>query len=244
MISSNTGSSRPNVSEHSALLQRVLASAARLQQRVPDAVLVGGSAAALYAAHRESMDHDHVLEDLRDRFDQVLEALERSEGWVTNRVRPGKLILGQLGDIEAGVRQMIRRTPLELAVVELPDGRKLRVPTLAETLRIKAWLIVFRNQTRDYLDVAALADRIGLAQAAAILADMDRYYADQHASPDGVASQLVRQLGDPRPADSRVTGELAHYKGLKPPWQDWRHTVGICKELADRMLNSNVNEAP
>src|SRR5699024_5832144 len=69
-----------------------------------DATLVGGSAAALYPAHRTSFDHDHVVGDLHDRFDAVLEALESDPEWVTNRVRPGKIILGQLGDIEAGVR--------------------------------------------------------------------------------------------------------------------------------------------
>ncbi|MGW6426478.1 hypothetical protein ACWF82_27715 [Nocardia sp. NPDC055053] len=47
-------------------LVAVLESAARLQVLVPDAVLVGGSAAALYAGHRDSYDHDHVLRDLRD----------------------------------------------------------------------------------------------------------------------------------------------------------------------------------
>ena len=93
-------------------LDDVLESAGRLQEVVPDAVLVGGSAAALWARHRTSFDHDHVLADLRERFDLVLEALESQEGWVTNRLRPGKLILGQLGDIETGVRQMIRRRPL------------------------------------------------------------------------------------------------------------------------------------
>src|SRR3990170_5620784 len=137
----------------------VLESAARLQEVVPDAVLVGGSAAAWYAHHRDSVDHDHVLADLRDRFDLVLEALERTDGWVTNRVAPGKIILGELGDIEAGVRQMIRTLPLEVAEVELPTGRRLRVPTFDEILRVKAFLIVRRNQTRDFLDVAALADR-------------------------------------------------------------------------------------
>ena len=45
-------------------LVRVLESAARLQEVVPDAVLVGGSAAALWANHRSSFDHDHVLQDL------------------------------------------------------------------------------------------------------------------------------------------------------------------------------------
>ena len=59
----------------SSLLEEVLASAARLQAVVPDAVLVGGSAAAYYAGHRESFDHDPVLPDLADRYEQVLEAV-------------------------------------------------------------------------------------------------------------------------------------------------------------------------
>ncbi len=52
--------------------EQVLASAAHLQRTLPGAVLVGGSAAAMYAAHRLSTDTDHVLTDLRQRFDQVL----------------------------------------------------------------------------------------------------------------------------------------------------------------------------
>jgi hypothetical protein len=38
-------------------------------------VLIGGSAAAGYAGHRMSVDADHVLTDLRERFDQVLAEL-------------------------------------------------------------------------------------------------------------------------------------------------------------------------
>ena len=49
-------------------LVRVLESAARLQEVLPDAVLVGGSAAALWANHRSSFDHDHVLEDSQHPF--------------------------------------------------------------------------------------------------------------------------------------------------------------------------------
>jgi hypothetical protein len=70
----------------------LLESAAHL----PGAVLVGGSAAILYADHRESRDHDPVVADLADRFEMVLEAVEQDEGWATNRVTPGKVILGTL----------------------------------------------------------------------------------------------------------------------------------------------------
>jgi hypothetical protein len=133
----------------------LLESAAHLQRLVPGAVLVGGAAAILYADHRESSDHDHVVADLADRFEMVLEAVEEDEGWATNRVTPGKVILGSLDGIETGVRQMIRKTPLEVTAVSMPSGGEVTVPTVGETLRIKAFLVVRRNQTRDYLDLAA-----------------------------------------------------------------------------------------
>jgi hypothetical protein len=83
---------------------------------------VGGSAVAVWANHRSSQDHDHALEDLSARFDAVLEAIEATKGWVTNRVTPGKIILGELGGIESGVRQLTRDKPLEVAEVSLPSG--------------------------------------------------------------------------------------------------------------------------
>lgn len=221
-------------------LLAVLESAARLQELIPDAVLVGGSAAALYAGHRDSFDHDHVLTDLHNRFDIVLEALESDGEWVTNRVTPGRIILGQLGDIEAGVRQMIRLRPLETTDVVLPSGRHVRVPTADEALRIKAFLIIRRNRTRDYIDVVALAARHGVDHASAILSAIDDYYADQHnraGSPStGVATQLARQLADPRPADSSVTGQLDHFRNLAPEWSDWRRVRQASLDLAVGML--------
>jgi hypothetical protein len=221
-------------------LLAVLESASRLQQKVPDAVLVGGSAAALYAGHRDSYDHDHVLADLSDRFEVVLDALESEGEWVTNRVVPGKIILGRLGDVEAGVRQMIRIRPLETVQVTLPSGRALTVPTAEETLRIKGFLIVRRNQTRDYLDVAALADRYGILEAAEVLARIDDYYADQHGGGRGVAAQLVRQLADPRPKDSSVTRQLSAYRNLASRWTDWGEVRSVCGQLAADMLEIEV----
>ncbi len=164
-------------------LEEVLEKAAQLQELVPGAVLVGGSAAALYAHHRQSFDHDHVVTDLAERFDTILEHLEALGDWSMTRAQPGKIILGELGGIETGVRQLLRSRPLESTEVEL-GGRRLAVPTAAEILRIKAWLALSRNQTRDYLDIAALAERIGLDEAAAVLADMDDYYADINTRPE------------------------------------------------------------
>jgi DNA-binding transcriptional regulator YiaG len=55
------------------------------------------------------------------------------------------------------VRQLLRSWPLETVEIEV-RGK----PAAAEILRIKAWLALSRNQTHDYLDIAALADLIGL----------------------------------------------------------------------------------
>jgi hypothetical protein len=219
-----------------AEMVRVLEAAARLQDIVPDAVLVGGSAAALWANHRSSFDHDHVLADLNARFDAVLDAIEATDGWVTNRVTPGKIILGELGDIEAGVRQLIRRVPLEVVEVELPSGQVLRVPTPDEMLRVKGYLVVRRNQVRDYLNVAALSDRAGIVHAAGILRHIDDYYADQRDSgSQGVATQLARQLAEPRPADSRTIRQLGQYKQLDPRWTDWKNVTDVCRSVAVEM---------
>jgi hypothetical protein len=218
-------------------LLRVLESAAKLQKVVPDAVLVGGSAAALWADHRSSYDHDHVLEDLEARFGTVLEAIEATDGWVTNRVTPGKIILGELGDIESGVRQLIRNAALEVVEVALPSGQTLRVPTADEILRIKGYLIVRRNQVRDYLDVAALSDRYGISHAADVLGHIDDYYSDQRGpEAEGVATQLARQLAAPRPADARTITQLGQYKGLDARWTDWKNVIDVCRSVAVEMV--------
>jgi len=215
-------------------MQEVLEMAARLQELVPGAVLVGGSAAALYAEHRESRDHDHVVTDLAERFDTVLENLEAIGDWSTAKAQPPKIILGELGGIETGVRQLMRSRPLETAEVQV-RGKQLVVPTVQEILRIKAWLALSRNQTRDYLDIAALADRIGLADAAETLRGMDEYYADLNRRPEAVATQLVRQLADPHPRDAEVTEQLATYKALDPRWHEWSAVKAALADLAERM---------
>ena len=56
--------------------EHVLSAAAHLQVVLPGTTLVGRTAAAVFAGHRVSYDADHVLADLRERFDGVLAQLE------------------------------------------------------------------------------------------------------------------------------------------------------------------------
>jgi len=223
--------------------QRVLEAAARLQGLVPDAVLVGGTAAAHHAGHRVSFDDDHVVADLRSRFDEVLRALEETEGWVTARVKRPVLILGRLEGVETGIRNLIRRRPLEVEEAALGELR-LRVPTLEEITRIKAWLCLVRNATRDYLDFVALAERLGEERAVEVVLSLDEYYADQLGPGGGrIATQLAKQLAEPRPDDLSEV-DLAAYKQLERRWQDWGAVTHACRRVAVRVLDRAAEPRP
>ena len=215
----------------------VLAASAHLQRLLPDAVLVGGSASAIHAGHRVSFDDDHVLADLGERFDDILQHLEQADGWTTARINRPVLILGSLDGIETGIRQLIRRRPLDVEEVGVPGGT-VRVPTLQEMLRVKSWLVLRRNATRDYLDAVALADRVGHDDAVVVLLGLDAYYEDQR-GPGGrrVATQLAKQLAAPAPYDLSDV-DLRHYRQLVSRWRDWTEVERSARELAVGMLEA------
>ena len=213
--------------------ERVLSCAARLQRILPDAVLVGGTAAAVYAQPRFSQDVDHVLTDLRSRFDEVLTDLEAVAGWRTARVQRPVQILGSLDGIETGVRQLIRDDPLETTTIEC-GGEKLVLPTQEEILRIKSVLILQRNATRDYLDFAALADHMGEDGVTKALRDFDRLYPQP--GGESALQQLQLQLANPMPYDLEEM-KLAEHKNLDPKWHDWKSVKTVCAHCATNVFD-------
>jgi len=208
--------------------EQVLSAAAHLQRILPGAVLVGGSAAAVYARHRLSTDADHVLTDLRERFDKVLADLEAVAGWKTARIRRPVQILGSLDGIETGVRQLIRAEPLETTQIEY-RGETITLPTEAEMLRIKAVLILQRNATRDYLDFVALADHMGDERVVEALQSFDRLYPQPN--EESALQQLQIQLSNPLPYDLEELN-LAEYKNLDPRWHNWEAVKAACVHFA------------
>jgi len=66
---------------------------------------------------------------------------------------PAGVDIGRFEDIDVGIRQLIRKKPLEIEII---NG--IKIPTDNELLRIKALLIVTRNAVRDYVDFVALCD--------------------------------------------------------------------------------------
>ena len=208
--------------------ESVLSSAAHLQAILPGAVLVGGTAAAIHAGHRISLDADHVLTDLRSHFDRILAELESVAGWQTNRIARPVQILGNLDGIETGVRQLIRKHPLETMEHD-HHGMSLTIPTSPEILRIKGVLILKRNAARDYIDFAALADRLGNDRVVAALRSFDRLYPQE--SGESALQQLQSQLANPLPYDEKTT-DLSKYRNLDPKWHDWRAIKTTCKYVS------------
>jgi hypothetical protein len=197
--------------------ERLLAAERHLQHLMPGAVLVGGTAAALHAGHRISMDADHVLEDLRARFDEVLATLEAVAGWQTERIQRPVLILGQLEGILTGIRQLRRTRPLETEEVA-----GLRVPTLAEMARIKAWLLATRHTVRDYLDTVVLLERLSEPGVVTALGPFDDIY--RQAAGTSPLAEVAERLAAATPADLAEI-DLKRYRALQPPWNDWHHVV-------------------
>jgi hypothetical protein len=213
--------------------ERLLAAERQLQHLVPGTVLVGGTAAVLHAGHRVSADGDHVLADLRDRFDEVLAALEAAAGWRTERMQRPVLILGQLDGILTGIRQLRRTRPLETEEI---GG--LRVPTLAEMLRIKAWLLATRHTVRDYLDTVVLCERLGERGVGDALRPFDEIYRQDSASP---LAEVAERLAAAAPGDLAAI-DLGTYKGLRPPWNDWAHVARRGRHWAQRVAQIALEE--
>lgn len=70
-----------------------------------------------------------------------------------------------------------------------------------------------------------------------MLAGLDEYYADQ-IGPDGrrVATQLARQLAEPKPYDLGDVN-LSQYRRLDRRWWNWDRVAAACADLATGILD-------
>ena len=211
--------------------QKLIEAAANFQELLTGSVMIGGSAVALHLKHRYSFDADHILSDLKENYKEVLDFLEGRDDWETARINPPKLILGNFQGVETGVRQLRRKRPLETEQIHI-KGKSLTIPILPEMIRIKGWMIISRNATRDYIDFAALSQHVGVKEATEVLSDFDDFYSDlirgSQASP---TVQLIRQLAEPKPGDFDQI-DLSLYKGIQPPFDSWEFIQKICEEIS------------
>jgi heme transporter len=124
-----------------------------------------------------------------------------------------------------------RRSPVETTNVQLPTGDRLLVPTGAEALRLKGYLIMCRNSSRDYADFADMVDSVEPETAAVVLAGMDSYYCCQTSRREWMATQLVRRLADPHPSD--FSDDQWSEPDARADWEDVKQR---CLSVAVAML--------
>jgi hypothetical protein len=127
---------------------------------------------------------------------------------------------------------------LETAKLDVAPGRTVRVPTVEEMLRMKAFLLVERNATRDYLDVAALSHHLGLARSAAAPERMNDLYAEFAGEGGDMLTTVITKLAAPDPYDLTEV-DLTEYQGIVEPWKDWRAVEEQCRALAVQILRQD-----
>jgi hypothetical protein len=115
----------------------------------------------------------------------------------------------------------------------------VEVPTLAETARVKAWLLVERDTTRDFVDTVALLEQLGTEGVARAFQEFDVIY-ERAAGGEPPLVQLIDRLAGGRPAD-RDTVDLSSYKGLRPPWTDWSHVRERGRHWAIRLAPQELS---
>ena len=144
--------------------------------------------------------------------------------------------LGQLNGILTGIRQLRRTEPLD---TEMVAG--LRVPTLPEIARIKAWLLATRGTVRDYLDTVVLFERLGEDETAAALRRFDEIYTQSNgASP---LAEVSERLAAAKPPDLAEI-DLSRYRGLQPPWNDWNHVANRGRHWASVAARVVMEDTP
>ncbi len=219
-----------SIAPPTADLRTVVRSAARLKELAPQTVSIvdplvfsgcddRGSAQPVTAGRpiltrsgprSTDLRHCHPVTMWRRRLSVALDALE-SHGVTAAAVR--------------------RTAPVETTNVQLPTGDRLRIPTAAETLRMKSYLVLCRNSRADFTDLADLAGDMGLDNAALALGGIDRYYSAGRSERLWLATQLVRRLADPIPSDGE-DGQWSSPEAIA----EWDDTRRRCLSLAVAIL--------
>ncbi|MCB0933008.1 MAG: MMPL family transporter [Mycobacterium sp.] len=209
-------------------LKMVVKGAAQLREMAPDAVCVADPLALIGCGPAKPMGSQPGTTRLPARVTTLDRRLSRpprgprSAPRSTRQVHPVTMWRCRLAvalDALQTDAAVARLSPVETTNVQLPSGDRLQIPTGAETLRLKSYLVLCRNHRADYTDLAELAEAMDIRNAARILAGIDRYYSSGHPDRRWIATQLVRRLGDPRPsdveADRRGADELVRWEYVR-----------------------------
>jgi heme transporter len=209
-------------------VRMVVKSAAKLKDLVPNAITVADPLA--FSGCGGVAGRQNGSSPARTSRDS-----SKKMPWAGRSVHPVTMWRGRLSvaldalevDAHAAAPPVERSSssPVETTSVQLPTGDRLQIPTGAETVRLKGYLLMCRNSSRDYSEFAELVETMDTRTVALVLAGMDKYYCGQQPTTQWVATQLVRRLADPRPSDEEVDPDV-----------DWAEVQQRCLSVAVAML--------
>jgi uncharacterized membrane protein YdfJ with MMPL/SSD domain len=227
-------------------VRMVVKSAAKLKDLAPDAITVAdplafsGSSRIEKPEDRRNGTGPQPKHNNKWSYGRAMRTGGRRQmPWAGRGVHPVTVWRGRLSvaldalqiDAHNSGAPMERRSPMETTNVQLPTGDRLQIPTGAETLRLKGYLLMCRNTSRDYAEFAELVASMETYTAAMVLAGMDKYYCGQQPRRQWVATQLLRRLADPRPSDDDDDPSAA-----LDPDVDWSEVRRRCLSVAVAML--------
>lgn len=237
--------------EELARWEAVLEAASRTQSAVDEAVLVGGTAVNVLVPYRTSQDADHLVHNLASIWDSVLERLDGMDGWNFHSLRERHTIFGNVDGVQVSLMDddIIgpHGEPLEwhnATVMGLP----MRLPTLDDLIRIKSYLLLFRNMARDYADLTVMTRGTPAKRLYTILIPLEhRYHVRPHASfshdgqnrPLSFLEEMGLRLLSPKPRDWKKS--LNHwdqrFRLFRPEeLPSWESLIPHCQELGGKVL--------
>ena len=230
---------------------RVLAAASKTQAAVQEAVLVGGAAVNVLAPYRTSQDADHLVHNLSSIWDSVLERLDGMDGWTFHQLRERHTIFGSVDGVPVSLMDddIVGQhgEPLELQTTVV-KGMPMRLPTIAELVRIKSYLLLFRNMARDYADCTIMVRGAQPSELYEILSPLERRYIvhpHESFSHDGKERSLsfLEEMGlrllSPRPRDLKKSlNQWEQRFRLFHPEEipNWTALIPQCQVLGAKVL--------
>ena len=131
------------------------------------------------------------------------------------------------------LKLLAKKHKIQVVTFHDKKGGRKDAKRLEEILRIKAYLIVKRNATRDFIDFIALFDNLGTSQSVKALSTLDACYPQK--SEASMLQQLTVQLAEPKPWDLTET-DLKNYKKLKAEYADWKEITKRARAAAQSIL--------
>jgi hypothetical protein len=122
--------------------------------------------------------------------------------------------------------------------LEVVEREGLCLPTLAEMIRVKSFVLSDRRAVRDYVDVCALVETAGMDDAVRAMRPFATLY--QGLTAVGALAAFAEAAHD-TPADVSDVN-LQDWRLLRPEYQDLERVRAVCEQFALNVIESQAGQ--